>query len=46
MVLFSLTLQVCSSVFPASAKTDSKEHVSFECSEKLGRLPEKGLHVI
>ena len=39
----ALTLQACSPVFPVSAKADSKEYVSFECSDKVGRLPEKSL---
>ena len=43
-VPFSLTLQPCSPEFLTSANADSKKNVSFEYSEIVGSLPEKGLY--
>ena len=40
---FSPTLQSCSPEFLSSASTDSKKNVSFDCSEVIASLPEKGL---
>ena len=45
-VPFSLTLQPSCPLFLTSANTDSKENVSFKCSEIVGSLPEKGLYEI
>ena len=40
---FSPTLQSCSPEFLSSVSTDSKKKVSFDCSEVIASLPEKGL---
>ena len=43
-VPFYLTLQPCSPEFLTSANAGSKKNVSFEYSEIVGSLPEKGLY--
>ena len=42
-VVFFPTLQLCSPKFLTSANTDSRENVSFDCSEIAVKLPEKDL---
>ena len=42
-VPFTLTLQSCSPEFLTSANADSMKNVSFEYSETVGSLPEKGV---
>ena len=40
---FSLTQQPCNPEFLSSANADCKKKISFECSDIVGSLPEKGL---